>query len=396
MAFDANNLVFIAAKVPQILANLRSKQTGQLSLITCTINVVGNVARIFTSVAERAGPAMLRTYIISESREHLRASAHSCLLPRRAYCSPDTWRAACPGVEQAWCSTPRSRPRSSCTPRTRLLPERRPARRRSSSAPPIRWWRRAPSRSCRWLLGLPHCLHTVQSVRKRCLSDALGLAQSITAVGVVSGRACPWPTARTPRSRPASDPRTAAQQCNSTSEAMDPRLRQVQSSAGQSSPQAAPAPSAGSFRREAGACISLPSSQWWRQRADARARCVVAGRRVGQCDPRPAIGPLCARHAPQQRSCVRRGRADDLHAACGGDGPCSAWVWRSHQLRSTSSPRRSSRRHRARRADRSTAAAGSAATWRLAVQRVQAALHEWVDSTGGESVRGVCLQRQAH
>jgi len=65
VAFDANNLVFMAARVPQIISNFRAKATGQLSLVTCGINVVGCVVRIYTSLAENAGAAMVRQYAIS-------------------------------------------------------------------------------------------------------------------------------------------------------------------------------------------------------------------------------------------------------------------------------------------------------------------------------------------
>ena len=53
-----------ACRVPQIAANLRSRGTGQLSLITYGLNTAGAAARIFTSVQERAGAAMLRGALI--------------------------------------------------------------------------------------------------------------------------------------------------------------------------------------------------------------------------------------------------------------------------------------------------------------------------------------------
>ena len=50
----------------QIITNFRQKATGQLRLATCVINMLGSLIRIFTSVAEGTGAAMVRTYIISE------------------------------------------------------------------------------------------------------------------------------------------------------------------------------------------------------------------------------------------------------------------------------------------------------------------------------------------
>lgn len=52
-------------RVPQILSNFRAGGTGQLSLITYGLNTAGAAARIFTSVQEKAGAAMLRGSIIS-------------------------------------------------------------------------------------------------------------------------------------------------------------------------------------------------------------------------------------------------------------------------------------------------------------------------------------------
>lgn len=63
--YDFNNLIMVASKLPQIWANLRAKRTGQLSIITYALNTAGAAARIFTSIQEQAGPAMLRGAIIS-------------------------------------------------------------------------------------------------------------------------------------------------------------------------------------------------------------------------------------------------------------------------------------------------------------------------------------------
>ncbi|KDD75852.1 hypothetical protein H632_c470p1 [Helicosporidium sp. ATCC 50920] len=63
--YDANNAIIILSRVPQILQNFAAKSTGQLSTITYGLNFLGCAARIFTSVHENAGAAMLRGAIIS-------------------------------------------------------------------------------------------------------------------------------------------------------------------------------------------------------------------------------------------------------------------------------------------------------------------------------------------
>jgi mannose-P-dolichol utilization defect protein 1 len=64
--YDANNLVLLAARVPQIAKNHANKSTGQLSGITFGVNTAGCVARIFTTLHEGGGAAMLRSYALSE------------------------------------------------------------------------------------------------------------------------------------------------------------------------------------------------------------------------------------------------------------------------------------------------------------------------------------------
>lgn len=59
-----NTLVFLTARVPQIVKNYRTKSTGQLSSITCGMNLAGCVARIFTSLQEGAGNAMVRAFLL--------------------------------------------------------------------------------------------------------------------------------------------------------------------------------------------------------------------------------------------------------------------------------------------------------------------------------------------
>lgn len=38
--YELNTFVFLAARLPQVLENYRSKSTGQLSIVTCTLNLV--------------------------------------------------------------------------------------------------------------------------------------------------------------------------------------------------------------------------------------------------------------------------------------------------------------------------------------------------------------------
>jgi mannose-P-dolichol utilization defect protein 1 len=65
-AYDANNLILIAARLPQIYKNFASRSTGQLSVITFGANTLGCVARLFTTLQEGGGSAMMRSYALSE------------------------------------------------------------------------------------------------------------------------------------------------------------------------------------------------------------------------------------------------------------------------------------------------------------------------------------------
>lgn len=64
--YDFNNVLLFASRVPQILQSQATRSTGQLSIITYSLNVAGSAARIFTSIHEQAGAAMLRGAVISE------------------------------------------------------------------------------------------------------------------------------------------------------------------------------------------------------------------------------------------------------------------------------------------------------------------------------------------
>lgn len=51
--------IFAAAKLPQIYSNYKLQSTGQLSVITCTLNFFGSLARVFTTVQEVNDPLLL-------------------------------------------------------------------------------------------------------------------------------------------------------------------------------------------------------------------------------------------------------------------------------------------------------------------------------------------------
>jgi mannose-P-dolichol utilization defect protein 1 len=63
--YSANSLVTLASRLPQIYANYKAGSTGQLALATYAVNVVGGGARVFTSLHEKAGGAMVRAYALS-------------------------------------------------------------------------------------------------------------------------------------------------------------------------------------------------------------------------------------------------------------------------------------------------------------------------------------------
>ena len=66
-AFEVNTVLFMVARLPQIISNFRARSTGQLTIFTYLLNTVGCVVRIFTTLQEGGGATMLRTYIISLS-----------------------------------------------------------------------------------------------------------------------------------------------------------------------------------------------------------------------------------------------------------------------------------------------------------------------------------------
>ncbi len=64
--YNFNVVLSMASRIPQILQNLSAKSTGQLSVVTYGLQTAGTAARIFTSVQERAGAAMVRGFTLSE------------------------------------------------------------------------------------------------------------------------------------------------------------------------------------------------------------------------------------------------------------------------------------------------------------------------------------------
>eukprot|EP00884_Botryococcus_braunii_P015704 jgi/Botrbrau1/2817/Bobra.0125s0027.1 len=61
---DMVSLIFLSARLPQIYQNFKNKSTGQLSIITTAANLLGALARIFTTIHEGGNAAMVRGYIL--------------------------------------------------------------------------------------------------------------------------------------------------------------------------------------------------------------------------------------------------------------------------------------------------------------------------------------------
>jgi mannose-P-dolichol utilization defect protein 1 len=62
---EAVSLLMLAARLPQIAKNAAAKSTGQLSLATYGANLAGATARVFTSLTEGGGAALVRSYALS-------------------------------------------------------------------------------------------------------------------------------------------------------------------------------------------------------------------------------------------------------------------------------------------------------------------------------------------
>lgn len=64
-AYEGASLLILAARLPQIYSNFKSKSTGQLSAVTYGANALGAVARVYTSLsAGKSGLAMVRSYAL--------------------------------------------------------------------------------------------------------------------------------------------------------------------------------------------------------------------------------------------------------------------------------------------------------------------------------------------
>ncbi|EIE21176.1 mannose-P-dolichol utilization defect 1 protein [Coccomyxa subellipsoidea C-169] len=62
--YDLNNSIVLAARLPQIYQNFMNKSTGQLSGTVYVANFLGCIARIFTSLQEGGGYAMVRGFLL--------------------------------------------------------------------------------------------------------------------------------------------------------------------------------------------------------------------------------------------------------------------------------------------------------------------------------------------
>lgn len=63
--YASQHAIFFLARVPQIWENYTSKSTGELSFLTCFMNVAGSVARVFTSIQENAPTSMIMGSVLS-------------------------------------------------------------------------------------------------------------------------------------------------------------------------------------------------------------------------------------------------------------------------------------------------------------------------------------------
>ncbi|KAL4334970.1 hypothetical protein GQ457_07G025180 [Hibiscus cannabinus] len=55
--YVSQHAIFFFARVPQIWKNFSNKSTGEPSFLTCLMNTAGSLARVFTSVQEKAPPS---------------------------------------------------------------------------------------------------------------------------------------------------------------------------------------------------------------------------------------------------------------------------------------------------------------------------------------------------
>lgn len=64
IVYDLNNGIVLAARLPQIYQNFVSKSTGQLSGTVYMANFMGCIARIFTTLQDGGGYAMVRGFLL--------------------------------------------------------------------------------------------------------------------------------------------------------------------------------------------------------------------------------------------------------------------------------------------------------------------------------------------
>ncbi|KAJ3680489.1 hypothetical protein LUZ60_016767 [Juncus effusus] len=62
--YASQHVIFIFARVPQIWKNFSNKSTGELSFLTCLMNFVGSLVRVFTTIQEQAPMSVLTGYLI--------------------------------------------------------------------------------------------------------------------------------------------------------------------------------------------------------------------------------------------------------------------------------------------------------------------------------------------
>lgn len=65
--YASKHLIFLSARLPQIWKNFRNKSTGQLSFLTCFMNLGGSMARVFTTIQENAPFSMLMGIFLAVS-----------------------------------------------------------------------------------------------------------------------------------------------------------------------------------------------------------------------------------------------------------------------------------------------------------------------------------------
>lgn len=61
----ATTVLFTAARLPQIISNIRAGHTGSLSMITLFMNFAGTLARVFTTITEVSDPLVFANYMLS-------------------------------------------------------------------------------------------------------------------------------------------------------------------------------------------------------------------------------------------------------------------------------------------------------------------------------------------